>query len=50
MGELSASSGRGEEAREHLQRAEAMFRQMGMDYWLAKAQNALANTKLRSER
>lgn len=43
LGELSASCGRVSEAAEHLQQAEAMFRQMGMDYWLGKTQNALAN-------
>ena len=42
LGELSASFGRTEEAREHLRKAEAMFRQMGMDHWLGKAQEALA--------
>jgi tetratricopeptide (TPR) repeat protein len=44
FGDLSASSGRAEEATEHLRKAEAMFRQMGMDHWLGKAQDAL--TKL----
>jgi tetratricopeptide (TPR) repeat protein len=42
LGELSASFGRTEEAREHLRKAEALFRQMGMDHWLGKAQEALA--------
>ena len=42
LGELSASSSRTEEAKEHLHRAETMFGQMGMDYWLGKAQDALA--------
>jgi tetratricopeptide (TPR) repeat protein len=42
LGELSTSSGRTEEAMEHLQEAEARFRQMGMDDWLGKAQEALA--------
>jgi tetratricopeptide (TPR) repeat protein len=42
LGELSASSGRTVEAMEHLRRAEAMFQQMGMDYWLGKAQHAFA--------
>jgi len=27
---------------ENLKKAEAMFQHMGMDYWLAKAQEALA--------
>ncbi len=42
LGELNASSDRTKEAREHLQRAGAMFREMGMEYWLGKAQDALA--------
>jgi tetratricopeptide (TPR) repeat protein len=42
LGELSASLGRTKEAMELLGRAETMFRQMGMDYWLGKAQGALA--------
>jgi tetratricopeptide (TPR) repeat protein len=42
LGELSCSSGRTEEAMQHLRKAESMFRQMGMDYWLGKAQKALA--------
>jgi tetratricopeptide (TPR) repeat protein len=42
LGELYAESGRREEAVENLKKAEAMFRDMGMDYWLAKAQEALA--------
>jgi class 3 adenylate cyclase/tetratricopeptide (TPR) repeat protein len=42
LGEVYAESGRREEALENLKRAEGMFREMGMDYWLAKAQEALA--------
>jgi hypothetical protein len=42
LGELCATSGRTVEAMEHLQKAEVMFRQMGMDYWLGKMQGALA--------
>ena len=30
------------EALENLKKAETMFREMGMDHWLAKAQKALA--------
>jgi tetratricopeptide (TPR) repeat protein len=47
LGEVYAESGRQEEALENLKKAEGMFRDMGMDYWLAKAQEALA--KLRDE-
>ena len=34
LGEVYAESGRREEALENLKKAEAMFREMGMDYWL----------------
>ncbi len=36
------STDRAEVTREHLLKAEAMFRETGIDYWLRKAQNALA--------
>ncbi len=42
LGELVGSSGRITEAKEHLLKAKAMFREMGMDYWLSKTQAALA--------
>jgi class 3 adenylate cyclase/tetratricopeptide (TPR) repeat protein len=42
LGEVYAESGRREEALENLKKAEAMFQDMGMDYWLGKAQQALA--------
>ncbi len=42
LGEVYAESGRREEALETLKKAEAIFREMGMDYWLAKAQETLA--------
>ena len=42
LGEVYAESGRKEEALTNLKKAETMFREMGMDYWLAKAQEALA--------
>jgi tetratricopeptide (TPR) repeat protein len=42
LGEVYAESGRQEEARGNLNKAEALFREMGMDYWLAKAQEGLA--------
>ena len=31
-----------EEALEHLKKAEAMFQDMGMDYWLGKTRKVLA--------
>ena len=42
LGEVYTEAGRPEEALAPLKKAEAMFRQMGMDYWLGKAQTALA--------
>jgi class 3 adenylate cyclase/tetratricopeptide (TPR) repeat protein len=42
LGEVYAESGRREEALENLKKAEGMFREMGMNYWLAKAQEGLA--------
>ena len=42
LGELYANAGRREEALQNLKKAAGMFREMGMDYWLAKAQEALA--------
>jgi tetratricopeptide (TPR) repeat protein len=42
LGEVYAESGRREEALANLKKAETMFREMGMDYWLGKAQEVLA--------
>jgi len=42
LGEVYAESGRHDEAVENLKKAEAMFQEMGMNYWLAKARDALA--------
>jgi len=36
------NSGKKEKAIETLKKAEGMFREMGMDYWLGKAQEVLA--------
>ncbi len=41
LGEVYAESGRRDEALENIKKSETMFREMGMDYWLAKAQEAL---------
>ena len=40
LGEVNAEAGRHEAAQDNLINAEAMFREMGMDYWLTKAQEA----------
>ncbi|MBI4963824.1 MAG: AAA family ATPase [Desulfomonile tiedjei] len=42
LGEVYAESGRLEEALETLKKAETMLQEMKMDYWLGKAQEALA--------
>ncbi len=42
LGEVYAESGRQEVAVHNLKKAETMFQEMGMDYWLGKAQEALA--------
>ena len=41
LGELYSARGQGEKAREHLKRAEGMFQDMGMDYWLPQVKTAL---------
>ncbi len=42
LGEVYSESGRREESLANLQKAESMFQEMGMDYWLGKAQEVLA--------
>jgi len=42
LGELYGDAGHKDRALENLQKAEAMFREMGMDYWLGKTQEVLA--------
>lgn len=42
LGEVYAEAGRREEALENLKKAEAIFREMAMDYWLGKTQDVLA--------
>jgi len=41
LGELYADTGQKEKALEHLKKAEERFREMGMHYWLARAQEVL---------
>ncbi len=41
LGELYADKGQSEKALENLKKAERMFREMGMDYWLDKTQEIL---------
>ena len=40
-GELYADAGQRENAFENLKKAEEMFQEMGMDYWLSKTQEVL---------
>lgn len=42
LGELYLNAGKKEKALENLKKAEGMFREMGMDYWLGKTQELLA--------
>jgi tetratricopeptide (TPR) repeat protein len=41
LGELYADNGQREKALENLKKAENMFQEMGMDYWLSKTQEVL---------
>jgi hypothetical protein len=41
LGELYANAGQKEKALENLKKAEAMFQEMGTDYWLTQAQGTL---------
>ena len=42
LAELQADAGKRDEALENLIKAESMYRQMGMDYWLGKTREVLA--------
>ncbi len=42
LGELYLNGGKREKAKDNLKKAEGMFQEMGMDYWLGKAQEFLA--------
>ncbi|MBW1789187.1 MAG: hypothetical protein JRK53_21655 [Deltaproteobacteria bacterium] len=42
LGELYLNAGEKEKAGDNLKEAKGMFREMGMDYWLGKAQEGLA--------
>lgn len=41
MRELYADTGQKAKARENLKMAEGLFKEMGMDYWLAQTQTVL---------
>jgi tetratricopeptide (TPR) repeat protein len=42
LGELYLNGGKKEKAMDNLKKAEGMFQEMGMDYWLGRAQEVLA--------
>jgi tetratricopeptide (TPR) repeat protein len=42
LGELYVKAGQKEKAMENLKKGEAMFQEMGMDYWLAETRKVLA--------
>jgi hypothetical protein len=41
LGEVYVDTGQKDKALETLKKAEGMFKEMGMDYWLVKTQDAL---------
>jgi hypothetical protein len=41
LGELYADAGQKEKALENMKKAEVMFQEMGMDYWLARTKKVL---------
>jgi hypothetical protein len=43
LGEFYADTGQKDKALETLKKAEGMFREMGMDYWLGKTKEVLEN-------
>jgi len=45
LGQLYLNSGEKEKAIDNLKKAEEMFREMGMDYWLGKAQEVLGKVQ-----
>jgi hypothetical protein len=49
LGELYADTGQMERALETLKKAEAEFRRMGMDYWLARTQKVLEKLEAENE-
>jgi tetratricopeptide (TPR) repeat protein len=46
LGELYADAGQKEKAIENLKKAEAMFQEMGMDYYLARTKNILEKVRI----
>jgi tetratricopeptide (TPR) repeat protein len=46
LGELYANAGQKEKALKNLKKAEAMFQEMGMDYWLARTRKLLETVRI----
>jgi tetratricopeptide (TPR) repeat protein len=46
LGELYANAGQKEKALENLRKAEAMYQEMGMDYWLARTRKFLEMVRI----
>jgi hypothetical protein len=46
LGDLYADAGQKEKAIENLKEAEAMFQEMGMDYWLARTKKLLKMVRI----
>jgi hypothetical protein len=46
LGELYAGVGQKEKALENLKKAEVMFQEMGMDYWLARTRKLLEKVRI----
>jgi len=46
LGELYADAGQKEKALKNLKKAEAMFQEMGMDYWLARTKKLLETVRI----
>ena len=43
LGELYTNTGQGDKAPENLKKAEHLFKEMGMDYWLAKTNEVMGS-------
>jgi hypothetical protein len=46
LGELYADAGQKEKAIENLKKAEAMYQEMGMDFWLARTKELLEKIRI----
>ena len=46
LGELYGNAGQKEKALENLKKAESMFQEMGMDYWLGRTRKVLVSIRV----